>query len=172
MDNRRFPPPWTIEELNNVCFVVKDRNDFSPKWWVLFPAYFTPLLSTVCQRHDGARTLPCLIFILLIVIWIFGRYQREEWPRRWRDDRDRENIARLGAHEHNRALSHDASIGTDDGAKSSPVCATDRAQQKLAYFYFEEEPEEDRRAQASQQRSGGTFEQFIGVKCQLKSDHL
>jgi hypothetical protein len=21
---RRFPPPWTIEELNSACFVVKD----------------------------------------------------------------------------------------------------------------------------------------------------
>jgi hypothetical protein len=23
---RRFPPPWTIEELNDACFVVKDRR--------------------------------------------------------------------------------------------------------------------------------------------------
>jgi hypothetical protein len=23
---RRFPPPWTIEELNDACFVVKDSN--------------------------------------------------------------------------------------------------------------------------------------------------
>jgi hypothetical protein len=23
---RRFPPPWTIEELNDVCFVVKDSG--------------------------------------------------------------------------------------------------------------------------------------------------
>jgi hypothetical protein len=23
---RRFPPPWTIEELNNACFVVKDAS--------------------------------------------------------------------------------------------------------------------------------------------------
>ena len=22
----RFPPPWTIEEANNACFIVKDRN--------------------------------------------------------------------------------------------------------------------------------------------------
>jgi endo-1,4-beta-D-glucanase Y len=24
--NRRFPPPWTIEEANNACFIVKDAN--------------------------------------------------------------------------------------------------------------------------------------------------
>ena len=23
---RRFPPPWTIEELNNACFIVSDAN--------------------------------------------------------------------------------------------------------------------------------------------------
>jgi hypothetical protein len=23
---RRFPPPWTVEEHNNACFVVRDKN--------------------------------------------------------------------------------------------------------------------------------------------------
>jgi hypothetical protein len=23
---RRFPPPWTIEELNDACFVVSDAS--------------------------------------------------------------------------------------------------------------------------------------------------
>jgi hypothetical protein len=23
---RRFPPPWSIEELNDACFVVRDNN--------------------------------------------------------------------------------------------------------------------------------------------------
>jgi hypothetical protein len=23
---RRFPPPWTIEELNDACFVMSDAN--------------------------------------------------------------------------------------------------------------------------------------------------
>jgi hypothetical protein len=23
---RRFPPPWSIEELNNACFVVRDHD--------------------------------------------------------------------------------------------------------------------------------------------------
>lgn len=26
MPARRFPLPWTIEELNNACFIVKDPN--------------------------------------------------------------------------------------------------------------------------------------------------
>jgi hypothetical protein len=23
---RRFPPPWTVEEYNDACFVVRDAN--------------------------------------------------------------------------------------------------------------------------------------------------
>jgi hypothetical protein len=26
MAERRFPPPWTIEEHNNACFIVKDAT--------------------------------------------------------------------------------------------------------------------------------------------------
>ena len=26
MAARRFPPPWTIDEMNNVCFIVRDKN--------------------------------------------------------------------------------------------------------------------------------------------------
>jgi hypothetical protein len=26
---RRFPPPWTIEDHNDACFIVKDRGGFA-----------------------------------------------------------------------------------------------------------------------------------------------
>ena len=26
MPPRRFPPPWTIEEMNDACFIVRDKN--------------------------------------------------------------------------------------------------------------------------------------------------
>ena len=26
MPERRFPPPWTVEELNAACFIVRDSN--------------------------------------------------------------------------------------------------------------------------------------------------
>jgi hypothetical protein len=29
MTTRRFPPPWTFEEANNACFIVKDANGFA-----------------------------------------------------------------------------------------------------------------------------------------------
>jgi hypothetical protein len=24
--SRRFPPPWTVDEANNACFIVRDKN--------------------------------------------------------------------------------------------------------------------------------------------------
>lgn len=24
--SRRFPPPWTVEEYNDACFIVRDQN--------------------------------------------------------------------------------------------------------------------------------------------------
>ena len=29
MADRRVPPPWTFEEANGACFVVKDANGFA-----------------------------------------------------------------------------------------------------------------------------------------------
>jgi endo-1,4-beta-D-glucanase Y len=26
---RRFPPPWTIEDHNDACFIVKDKNGYA-----------------------------------------------------------------------------------------------------------------------------------------------
>jgi len=26
MAARRFPLPWTIDEMNNACFIVRDKN--------------------------------------------------------------------------------------------------------------------------------------------------
>jgi hypothetical protein len=27
MPERRFPPPWSVEEYNDACFVVRDHNE-------------------------------------------------------------------------------------------------------------------------------------------------
>ena len=29
MSSRRFPPPWTVEDHNRACFIVKDKNGHS-----------------------------------------------------------------------------------------------------------------------------------------------
>jgi hypothetical protein len=26
LETRRFPPPWTVEEYNDACFIVRDHN--------------------------------------------------------------------------------------------------------------------------------------------------
>jgi hypothetical protein len=28
-ERRRFPPPWTVEDHNDACFIVKDKNGFA-----------------------------------------------------------------------------------------------------------------------------------------------
>jgi hypothetical protein len=28
MSGRRFPPPWTVEDHYDACFIVKDRNGY------------------------------------------------------------------------------------------------------------------------------------------------
>ena len=32
MNNRRFPPPWSVEEHNDACFIVRDfpQIDLAP----------------------------------------------------------------------------------------------------------------------------------------------
>jgi hypothetical protein len=29
MPSRRFTPPWTFEEANHVCYIVRDANRFA-----------------------------------------------------------------------------------------------------------------------------------------------
>jgi hypothetical protein len=41
---RRFPPPWTIDEANDACFIVRDKNGQAL-------GYF--------NFEDGARRLNC-----------------------------------------------------------------------------------------------------------------
>ena len=30
MPPRRFPPPWTVDEMNDACFIVRDKKSRSP----------------------------------------------------------------------------------------------------------------------------------------------
>jgi hypothetical protein len=42
MPARRFPPPWTFDEANHACFIVRDANKFAVAY-----VYF-------CRRRDDA----------------------------------------------------------------------------------------------------------------------
>jgi hypothetical protein len=71
---RRFPPPWTIEELNDACFVVSDANGQEGRSveWKLVTSYLvvhkgqTPCKrycklghQTLYSRHQQRRRGPC-----------------------------------------------------------------------------------------------------------------
>ena len=44
--SRRFPPPWIVEDHNDACFIVKDRNGFAVAY-----VYYT-------RRSPGADLRP------------------------------------------------------------------------------------------------------------------
>jgi hypothetical protein len=48
MNKRRFPPPWTIDEINNARFIVHDKNG-------LQLGYF------YCEQEPGRRTAAGLL---------------------------------------------------------------------------------------------------------------
>ena len=48
MPQRRFPPPWTIDEMNNACFIVRDKNGQQL-------GYF------YCEEEPGRRTAANLL---------------------------------------------------------------------------------------------------------------
>jgi hypothetical protein len=49
MPARRFPPPWSVDEMNNACFIVRDKNGHA--------------LAYVYFESDpvAARLLTCLL---------------------------------------------------------------------------------------------------------------
>jgi hypothetical protein len=51
MPARRFPPPWTVEELNDACFVVRDNNGQQ-----LAYVYFEE--EPQRPRHDRSHVFP------------------------------------------------------------------------------------------------------------------
>ena len=61
MTKRRFPPPWTIDEYNDACFIVKDANG-----QILACVYFeeepgrrsAAKLPTAMRRGGLRRTSP------------------------------------------------------------------------------------------------------------------
>jgi hypothetical protein len=63
MPPRRFPPPWSVEELD-ACFVIRDHNGQQ-----LAYVYFEDELGSIAvagcnfgpARHDFARFIPCTI---------------------------------------------------------------------------------------------------------------
>jgi endo-1,4-beta-D-glucanase Y len=54
--NRRFPPPWTIEEANNACFIVKDANGLEVSY-VYFEDEPGRRTAAGLLRRDEARRI-------------------------------------------------------------------------------------------------------------------
>ena len=62
---RRFPPPWTIEEHNDACFIVKDATGLALGWclslknpFLRFIKALTTKPATMTKVLDAGRTNP------------------------------------------------------------------------------------------------------------------
>jgi hypothetical protein len=57
--DRRFPPPWTIEEMNDAFFIVRDKNGQALAY-VYFesdPAGARPLICSHATKRGGLRRI-------------------------------------------------------------------------------------------------------------------
>jgi hypothetical protein len=53
VQERRFPPPWSIEELNDACFIVRDNNGQQ-----LTYVYFEDESGRRCARKKLKNAFP------------------------------------------------------------------------------------------------------------------
>ena len=72
-DRRRFPPPWTFEEANDACFVVKDANGFAVSY-VYFESEPGRRTAANLMTRDEARRIAANIARLRELL---GSAQRE-----------------------------------------------------------------------------------------------
>jgi hypothetical protein len=56
MADRRFPPPWTFEEANHACFIVRDGNRF-PVAYVYFESEPGRRTAAKLMTKDEARKI-------------------------------------------------------------------------------------------------------------------
>jgi hypothetical protein len=55
MTRRRFPPPWTFEEANNACFIVKDANGLAVSYVYLETSPVGAQASSTSTRSLSRR---------------------------------------------------------------------------------------------------------------------
>ena len=56
MPDRRFPPPWTFDEANHACFIVRDGNRF-PVAYVHFESEPGRRAAAHLMTKDEARKI-------------------------------------------------------------------------------------------------------------------
>src|ERR1700738_5214375 len=56
MSDRRFPPPWTFDEANHACFIVRDGNRF-PVAYVYFESEPGRRAAANLMHKDEARRI-------------------------------------------------------------------------------------------------------------------
>jgi len=55
MTARRFPPPWTFEEANNACFIVKDANGLAVSYVYFEDEPGRPAAANLMTKDEARR---------------------------------------------------------------------------------------------------------------------
>jgi hypothetical protein len=55
MSTRSFPPPWTIEEANNACFIVNDANCFAVSYVYFEDETGRPAAANLMTKDEARR---------------------------------------------------------------------------------------------------------------------
>jgi endo-1,4-beta-D-glucanase Y len=56
MTTRRFPPPWTFDEVNDACYVVRDHNGFAVAY-IYFESEPGRRAAATLMSKDEARKI-------------------------------------------------------------------------------------------------------------------
>jgi len=51
---RRFPPPWSIEEANNACFIVRDSTGQALAYFYFEDEHWSALGNQAAHQRRGA----------------------------------------------------------------------------------------------------------------------
>jgi hypothetical protein len=54
--NRRFPPPWTVEEHRGVSYIIRDANNF-PAAYVYFESELGRRVAANLMTKDEAKKI-------------------------------------------------------------------------------------------------------------------
>jgi hypothetical protein len=55
MPNRRFPPPWDIEEHNRSCFIVRDNNGMALAYVYFESEHGRRAAAKLLTRYEARR---------------------------------------------------------------------------------------------------------------------
>jgi hypothetical protein len=74
MNARRFPPPWTIEDHNNACFIVKDASGVNVAYVYYKEEHGRRTAANLLTRDEARR----IAVNIAKLPWLLGKDDRPD----------------------------------------------------------------------------------------------